>query len=424
MAMDVRDLLDYLKWEDFHVVGLSMGGMIAQELAHLCQDRVRSLTLESTYAYFNGLPAAGYAGLAFGGPKGEKTIESFASHVVNNLLFPPKWLDEPAPSHTGHATNRDHILAFTISRFTSVGLQNPEGRANQQSACMTHWMSAQRLKEIRDARFPVLVMTGTEDNVLIQPSSSEYLKDALHARYVVFEGAGHAIRLQYPERHNAILEEHVRSACKHWERKEMHARLASLAAGCHAPETRTSVITSARTPRGTGSGRDRGWVEEVDPELPEVVIERHLVEEVEFDMAALGLEEDEPARRILGPWAAGLFRGAKVVVEAAAPVAAVPEKTMVKSSSAVTLFGSDIDGPSDVGECSVGLQRSSRSRKSSSNGYDSDEESADSVFSDAEDELPVVNARGGLLAYLGGIRFGFGDFASMIPGTGTNGGAI
>jgi pimeloyl-ACP methyl ester carboxylesterase len=60
MAIDTLELLDHLRWERFHVVGLSMGGMVAQELAFLCgsgcRKRIASLTLESTVAYFNGLP--------------------------------------------------------------------------------------------------------------------------------------------------------------------------------------------------------------------------------------------------------------------------------------------------------------------------------------------------------------------------------
>jgi pimeloyl-ACP methyl ester carboxylesterase len=87
MAMDTRELMDIIGWDSFHVVGLSMGGMIAQELVFLCQRRVLSLTLESTYAYFNGLPNQAYTQMVVGGPK-EKTLEAFASHVVNNLLFP------------------------------------------------------------------------------------------------------------------------------------------------------------------------------------------------------------------------------------------------------------------------------------------------------------------------------------------------
>ncbi|KAI8848783.1 Alpha/Beta hydrolase protein [Chytridium lagenaria] len=277
MAMDAQDLVNQLGWEKFHLVGLSMGGMIAQELAHLCRHRLLSLTLESTYAYFNGLPTVGYQGLVAGAPKGERSVESFAAHVVNNLLFPKAWLDEGAPEGSGCATNRDQMIKFVVDRFSVVGLQDPQGRANQQVACMTHWMSTKRLTEIRDARFPVLVMTGTDDNVLIQPSSSIYLASILGGRLEVFEGGGHALRLQYPIRHNALLHNHLKTSWRIFTHRQKDAIMASLAAGHHSTNSQRSTVVW-----GGEASHDRGWVEEKDPTFPDLAVERHIVEEVEF----------------------------------------------------------------------------------------------------------------------------------------------
>ncbi|KAJ3280266.1 hypothetical protein HDU76_009230, partial [Blyttiomyces sp. JEL0837] len=206
MALDTLDLLNnHLRWEKFHLVGLSMGGMIAQELAYLCRFRLLSLTLESTYAAFNGLPKSAYMGLVLGGPK-LTNVDEFASHVVGKLLFPKEWLDQPAPPTSGFQTNRENMIHFTKSRFEITGLQNPVGRANQQVACITHSMSESRLRAIRDAATPTLVITGTNDDVLIQPASSIYLAKMLRGTLEIFEGCGHAIRLQEPERHNKLVQ--------------------------------------------------------------------------------------------------------------------------------------------------------------------------------------------------------------------------
>lgn len=49
LARDTQELLDHLRWNRVHIVGLSMGGMIAQELVLLLpSQRIASLTLGNT----------------------------------------------------------------------------------------------------------------------------------------------------------------------------------------------------------------------------------------------------------------------------------------------------------------------------------------------------------------------------------------
>src|SRR5436190_417406 len=51
MAQDALSVLDHAGVESAHVVGLSMGGLIAQELTLAAPERVRSLVLASTFGH-------------------------------------------------------------------------------------------------------------------------------------------------------------------------------------------------------------------------------------------------------------------------------------------------------------------------------------------------------------------------------------
>src|SRR5260221_11161682 len=58
MAEDIVALLDAMEIETFHLAGLSIGGLIAQQIAHLYRSRVKSLTLCDTALAIP--PAAGW----------------------------------------------------------------------------------------------------------------------------------------------------------------------------------------------------------------------------------------------------------------------------------------------------------------------------------------------------------------------------
>ncbi|KAI8610882.1 Alpha/Beta hydrolase protein [Chytriomyces sp. MP71] len=246
MAMDVKELMDHIKWNRFHVVGLSLGGMIAQELAYLCMDRVISLTLESTFAYFNGLPRKAYIDLVLKGPP-LNTVDDFAAHVVNKILFPQEWLNAPAPENVPYATNREHMIAFAKERFEVTGLQNKAGRASQQNAVIKHFMNLRRLSHLKNSQMPVLVICGTKDDVIIQPESSKYLARQLGGRLEIFEGAGHAIRLQFPDKHNEMLKAHILGAVQKEQDRLADRISSSIAAlrgicGGRVFETRSAAI--------------------------------------------------------------------------------------------------------------------------------------------------------------------------------------
>jgi pimeloyl-ACP methyl ester carboxylesterase len=231
MAADARVLLDTLEIPRAHVVGISMGGMIAQELALAAPGRVASLVLAATYMKpdeeIQKTSEAG-AGAAFSkGPRldmvqmgkmldamqagGAEAAAAASSTAALDPLTTLRFLMPLVFSKAYLEKERD-FLKHLFERQISYGFE-PRGFLGQVSAVWTH-DTTDRIAAL--AELPVLVVLGDKDR-LVPPRLTRALHAAIpNARLAVVEGGTHGLMFEFEAEWNRIIKgwlaEHDREA--------------------------------------------------------------------------------------------------------------------------------------------------------------------------------------------------------------------
>jgi len=190
LGRDAEALLDQLGWERAHVVGVSMGGMVAQELALRRRSRLRSLTLIASHA--GGLlarlpPGLGWLLRTNVGPRAARM------RALERLLFPPEF------------SARCHRPWMEALLEADYGAPPPPGGRRSQLAVVAGHDTRGRLRQL--AGLPTLVVRTGRD-LLIRPQESGALARRIPgARLLELPDAGHGvIRQCYPRLNTALLE--------------------------------------------------------------------------------------------------------------------------------------------------------------------------------------------------------------------------
>jgi pimeloyl-ACP methyl ester carboxylesterase len=198
MADDASLLLERLELSPAHVIGASMGGMIAQSLAARHAEDVRSLVsiMSNTGALSNGQPALRLYPFFLRRPAGGR--DRYVAHFER--LF-------AAIGSTG--IPRDAQQIRELAQLSYDRDHDPAGPGRQLGAIIA---SGDRTRELREVVAPTLVVHGTADP-LVRPSGGRATARAIAgAKLMTIEGMGHDLpRAIWPRLIDAIVENAARA---------------------------------------------------------------------------------------------------------------------------------------------------------------------------------------------------------------------
>jgi pimeloyl-ACP methyl ester carboxylesterase len=173
MAGDTAGLMETLHIDSAYVLGISMGGMIAQELALSYPSKVEKLVLAATYC--------GTGDSVFAAREGLKKLADLSGTPVEqaarfcSLYFCEAWLE----SH-------EH----EIHKFTDRYLVAPAGDLNSERQFMAT-LKFDACERLSDLNKPTLVAYGTEDVIIPAENTKRISGRIPGAKLIEYKGAGH-----------------------------------------------------------------------------------------------------------------------------------------------------------------------------------------------------------------------------------------
>ncbi|MBZ9935634.1 alpha/beta hydrolase [Mesorhizobium sp. BR1-1-16] len=191
MAADTKALVDHLGFKDFHLMGVSMGGMISEEYAIAYPDDVKSLTLACTY----GKPDAFC-----------QTMFAMWADIAKTISVPFVMRDVALWAFTGPFFEERPEDAAEFAAAMAALDQTTDVYLAQLAVIQDH-DATDRLGAIK---VPTLVLAGEED-ILIPVRLSRKLQEAIPGAEWKTVPGGHACLWESPDPFNSAFIDFVRS---------------------------------------------------------------------------------------------------------------------------------------------------------------------------------------------------------------------
>lgn len=183
-ASDVVALLDALSIDRAHVVGLSLGGMVAQQVAIDFPRRVRSLSLTNTFAH-----------LLSG------SVIDLARLVRRGLISLALPLERSAPRVAAELFPYPHQAE--LRRLTVQRLAGNEPAAYRASIAAIRRFDSRR--DLGRIASPTLVVSGDRDRTVPRSRQRELACGIRGARWEIVRDSGHATPIDQADVYNALL---------------------------------------------------------------------------------------------------------------------------------------------------------------------------------------------------------------------------
>jgi pimeloyl-ACP methyl ester carboxylesterase len=183
LAADVAALIEALALPATHVVGLSLGGMVALQLAIDRPELVRSLVI------INSGPSVR--------PRTLREAAQLAARLVLTWTLGPAGLARPIARRLFPAAGQEPLRRELEAQIAA----QPRRSYRLLTHAIFTWSVEDRLGRIR---CPVLVVCGDRDYTPVE-RKQEYVRRLRDARLVVIEDSGHATPLDQPEKLNDVL---------------------------------------------------------------------------------------------------------------------------------------------------------------------------------------------------------------------------